>query len=60
MGDCIPTFEDVKEAAARFPPGMVTRTPVLTSRYLNEKAGLEIFFKCENLQRGLYFAEIIF
>ncbi|MGH7558930.1 MAG: threonine ammonia-lyase [Gemmatimonadota bacterium] len=28
------------------------RTPVLTSRLLNERCGRELFFKCENLQRA--------
>ena len=30
----------------------IHRTPVLSSHLLNEIAGTEIFFKCENLQRG--------
>ena len=30
----------------------IHRTPVLTSRQLNEFAGAEIFFKCENFQKG--------
>lgn len=30
----------------------IHRTPVLTSRWVNERAGTEIFFKCENFQRG--------
>ena len=30
----------------------IHRTPVLTSHLLNEKAGAELFFKCENFQRG--------
>ena len=29
----------------------IHRTPVLTSRQLNEISGAEIFFKCENFQR---------
>ena len=32
--------------------GEAHRTPVLTSRLLNERCGRELFFKCENLQRG--------
>lgn len=28
------------------------RTPVLTSRTMDERAGAQLFFKCENLQRG--------
>lgn len=30
----------------------IHRTPVLSSRLINEIAGLEVFFKCENFQRG--------
>lgn len=30
----------------------IHRTPVLTSRLINEFAGAEVFFKCENFQRG--------
>jgi threo-3-hydroxy-L-aspartate ammonia-lyase len=32
--------------------GHVHRTPVMTSRRLNESAGCRFFFKCENLQRA--------
>ncbi len=35
---------------ARIKP-FIHRTPVLTSRQLNEKAGAELYFKCENFQR---------
>lgn len=45
------TIELIKEAAARM-SGHVHRTPVLTSRAFNERAGCEVFFKCENLQRA--------
>src|SRR5437870_6397475 len=45
------TLELIKEAAARI-AGRVHRTPVMTSRSLNEVAGREVFFKCENLQRA--------
>src|SRR5438034_11200112 len=45
------TLELIKEAAARI-AGRVHRTPVITSRSLNEVAGREVFFKCENLQRA--------
>jgi threo-3-hydroxy-L-aspartate ammonia-lyase len=31
---------------------MANRTPVATSRTLNELVGAQVFFKCENLQRG--------
>jgi len=45
------TIELIKEAAARI-DGHVHRTPVITSRSFNERAGREVFFKCENLQRA--------
>lgn len=44
-------FTDVQRAAERL-RGQAHRTPVLTSRALNRMAGAEMFFKCENLQRG--------
>jgi len=44
------TIKDVRAAAARL-KGVAHRTPVVTSRLLNEAAGCELFFKCENLQR---------
>lgn len=47
----IPTFDDVLAAHRRIEPH-IHRTPVLTSRMLNELAGAELFFKCENLQRA--------
>lgn len=43
--------DDVRAARERI-AGQVHRTPVLTSRLLNEVAGRSLFFKCENLQRG--------
>jgi threonine dehydratase len=45
------TIELIQEAAARI-RGHVHRTPVMTSRSFNERAGREVFFKCENLQRA--------
>lgn len=44
-------LEKIKEAAARI-DGCIHRTPVITSRSFNERAGCEVFFKCENLQRA--------
>lgn len=38
-------------AAARRLEGVAHRTPVMTSRLLNEVTGNEIFLKCENFQR---------
>jgi threonine dehydratase len=46
----LPTYEDVVEAAGRI-AGAANRTPVLTSRTVNDAFGAEVFFKCENLQR---------
>lgn len=46
----LPTFDDVRAAAERI-RGHAHRTPVLTSRTLNEELGAEVFFKCENFQR---------
>ncbi len=44
------TLELIKQAAARI-DGRVHRTPVMTSQSFNRRAGREVFFKCENLQR---------
>jgi threonine dehydratase len=41
----------VREAAGRITP-LARRTPVMTSRSLDERAAAKLFFKCENLQRG--------
>lgn len=46
----LPTFDDVQEAAQRI-AGHAHRTPVITSRTVNEALGAEVFFKCESLQR---------
>ncbi len=46
----IPDFDDVRAAQARIEP-YIHRTPVLTSNYLNDLSGTEIYFKCENLQK---------
>lgn len=50
----IPTFQDVIAAHDRIRPH-VHRTPVLTSTYLNELTGAELFFKCENFQKAAAF-----
>lgn len=41
----------VREAAIRIRP-LARRTPVLTSRSVDERARANVFFKCENFQRG--------
>src|SRR5689334_15171899 len=46
-----PTPADV-ESAARQIAGAAHRTPVATSRLIDERAGAQLFFKCENLQRA--------
>jgi threo-3-hydroxy-L-aspartate ammonia-lyase len=46
----LPTFEDVVAASKRI-EGHAIRTPVMTSRTVNETFGGEVFFKCENFQR---------
>jgi threo-3-hydroxy-L-aspartate ammonia-lyase len=47
----LPTFADV-EGAARQIAGVAHRTPVVTSRSVDARAGARVFFKCENLQRA--------
>lgn len=47
----LPTYADV-EAAARRLEGHARRTPVLTSRSLDEALGASVFFKCESFQRA--------
>ncbi|KVO25535.1 serine dehydratase [Burkholderia ubonensis] len=46
----LPTFADVEAAATRI-AGIAHRTPVHTSRTLNQLIGAEVFVKCENFQR---------
>ena len=46
----VPTLDDVRAAGRRL-QGIARRTPVERSRTLNQLAGRELFFKCENLQR---------
>ncbi|BAX61743.1 MULTISPECIES: threo-3-hydroxy-L-aspartate ammonia-lyase [Burkholderia cepacia complex] len=46
----LPTYDDVAAAAARL-EGHAHRTPVMTSRTIDEALGAHVFFKCENLQR---------
>ena len=47
----IPSLDDVLAAEARIRPH-VHRTPVLTSQFINDLSGAELFFKCENLQKA--------
>ena len=45
------TFEHVLQARERIAPH-VHNTPILTSSYLNDRIGAELFFKCENFQKA--------
>ncbi|HTD77166.1 MAG TPA: pyridoxal-phosphate dependent enzyme, partial [Chloroflexota bacterium] len=44
-------LHDVRQAAERL-RGVANRTPVATSRTVDDLVGGRVFFKCENLQRG--------
>jgi len=45
------SLDDVRAAAERIRP-YIHRTPLLTSRSLSERIGVEVRLKCENLQRA--------
>lgn len=47
----IPTYADVCLASQRL-AGVAHRTPVLTSQTFNDMVGAQVFFKCEQFQRG--------
>src|SRR5437764_2864021 len=47
----LPTFADIESAAKQI-AGAAHRTPLATSRAINQRTGAELFFKCENLQRA--------
>ncbi|MEH6628846.1 MAG: pyridoxal-phosphate dependent enzyme, partial [Motiliproteus sp.] len=47
----IPSYGDVIAAHERIKP-YIHQTPVLTSEFLNELTGAELFFKCENFQKA--------
>lgn len=44
------TFEDIRQAQQRIRP-YIHLTPVLTCRSLDERVGMQVFLKCENLQK---------
>lgn len=46
----LPNYEDVAAAAERI-KDFINKTPVLTSRTVNNEFESEVFFKCENFQR---------
>jgi threonine dehydratase len=41
----------IREAAVRIRP-LARRTPVMTSRSVDDRSGVRLFLKCENFQRG--------
>jgi threonine dehydratase len=47
----MPSIDDIRQAAERIRP-YVHRTPVIGSITLNERAGANVFFKCENFQKA--------
>jgi threonine dehydratase len=47
----LPTYADVEEAARQI-AGAAHRTPVVTSRSVNDRVDAEVFFKCETFQRA--------
>ena len=49
LDTALPTFEHVRSAAQRV-RGVAHRTPVMTSRTLDERVGARVFLKCENFQ----------
>ncbi|MGH9487169.1 MAG: threonine ammonia-lyase [Terriglobales bacterium] len=51
MTTSLPSLDDVRAARERIADGIV-RTPVLHSRSLDERAGAQVFLKCENFQRA--------
>ncbi|GAB4199575.1 MAG: threo-3-hydroxy-L-aspartate ammonia-lyase [Coleofasciculaceae cyanobacterium] len=44
------TYADIETAHQRL-SGVVHKTPVLTSRTINDRTNSQVFFKCENFQR---------
>ena len=44
------SHKDIIEAHQRIEP-FIHRTPILTSQSVNEIAGCELYFKCENFQK---------
>jgi threonine dehydratase len=50
-GDVPISLDDIERAAGRI-RDIARRTPVMTSHTFDERAGVQAFFKCENLQRG--------
>lgn len=47
----VPSIDDVRAAHARIKP-YIHETPILTSTYLDELTGAQLYFKCENFQKA--------
>lgn len=47
----VPSIDDVRAAHSRIKP-YIHQTPILTSTYLNDLCGAELYFKCENFQKA--------
>ena len=45
------TLTDIQQAHRRIEK-LINRTPIMTSRTINEMANADVFFKCENFQRA--------
>ena len=45
-----PTLQEIQHAARRIKP-YIHRTPVLTNESLNQTVGVQVFLKCENMQK---------
>lgn len=50
MLTAVPSFSDIKRAHQRISKYII-QTPVMTSKNIDEIAGCQIFFKCENFQK---------
>jgi len=48
--ESVPTKTDIEQSHELIAP-YIHKTPILSSRYLNELIGCEVFFKCENFQK---------
>ncbi len=46
----VPNLEAIKNAAQRIEP-FINKTPVLSSKTINDRIGASLFFKCENFQK---------
>ena len=49
MGNMKVTYNSILEASRRL-EGKIVRTPILQSKYINEKLNSNIFLKAENLR----------